>query len=603
MSADANPPNPRLCTAFAAMFFCLMAGAASAQDVTLSAPGASDDVADRLRANALLLRDPEDGATRTGQDVLAAARADYGRLIGILYEEGFFSPVIRILLDGQDAGRISPFNAPSSVRTVTITVETGPAFRLGQADIGPLAPNTDIPDGFAPGQPASTPLLRETTTAAIDGWRVRGHATADVAAQRIVANNPQAILNADITIAPGPVVSFGNLLPDGQERMRRERIIEIAGLPTGDIYSPDALARAEERLRDTGVFAAVSLTEQPPGFGDVMDITATLDEAPLRRLGFGFELSSDDGAGVTGYWLHRNLFGGAERLRFDGAITGIGAGDDSPDVELTARLDRPATITPDTTLGLELGAMMMDEPQFRVTGIGGAVSLMHRINRTLSAEAGIGLEYNRIEDAFGTRDVTLLTLPLGVTYDNRDDPLDARAGAYAEASLTPFLPFGGGGGARFYIDGRAYYGFGEEDRTRFAARVQLGSVAGADITDIPPDFLFFSGGSGTVRGQDFQSLGAVQNGVDTGGRGFLGLSGELRHDIGDTSFGIVGFADLGMITADAFGSGNSDFHAGAGIGLRYTTPFGPVRVDLATPVSGDNPASEVFLYIGIGQAF
>jgi translocation and assembly module TamA len=597
------PLKSRFRTAFAAVFCCVMAGGATAQDVTLTAPGASDDLLDRLRANALLLRAPEDGAARSGQDIIAAARADYGRLIGILYEESYFAPVIRILLDGQDAGRISPFNAPTDVQTVTITVETGPAFRLGQAEIGPLAPNTELPEGFVTGQPATTPLLRATTTAALDGWRMRGHATADVATQRITANHREAVLNADISIAPGPVVTFGNLLPAGQERMRIARIIEIAGLPTGDIYSPDALARSEERLRDTGVFAAVSLAEQSPGPGDVMDIAATLDEAPLRRLGFGFELSSDDGIGVSGYWLHRNLFGGAERLRFDGAISGISIGDDSPDIELSARLDRPATLTADTTLGLELDAIFLDEPQFQLTGIGGLVSLSHQINRTLSANVGVGLSYNRIEDAFGTRNVSLLTLPVGVTYDNRDDPLDARAGAFAEASLTPFLPFGGSGGGRFYVDGRAYYGFGEADRTRFAARVQIGSIAGADITDIPPDFLFFSGGSGTVRGQDFQSLGAVQNGVDAGGRGFLGLSGELRHDIGDTSFGIVGFADLGMITADAFGSGSSDFHAGAGVGLRYATPFGPIRVDLATPVSGDSPASQLFLYIGIGQSF
>jgi translocation and assembly module TamA len=575
------------------------------QEVTLSAPGASEALVDRLRANALLLRQPEEGTTRTGDDITAAARADYGRLIGILYEEGYFAPVIAIRLDGREASEISPFSAPARVDRVEIAIETGPPFRLGRAEIAPLAPATELPDGFRTGETATTPLLRATTRAALDGWRNRGHATADVANQEIIAQNRAAILDVAISINPGPVITFGDLIPEGQARMRVERILEIAGLPTGQVYSPEALARAEERLRDTGTFSAVALQLRDTRAGDVADVSAIVAEAPLRRLGFGAEIDSDEGLRLNAYWLHRNLLGGAERLRFDLDISGIREFDagDGVDGDLRVRFDRPATFGPDTSLSVESALVYLQEPTFDIRGIGIETLLTRRLSRTVTARGGVGLSFSRIDDAFGKRDITRLTLPLGATYENRDDPLDARGGAYADLTLTPFQVLDGSGGARFTLDGRGYWAFGEEERTRLAARVQLGSVFGGELTDIPPDDLFYSGGSGTVRGQAYQSLGAVQDGRPSGGRGFLGLSGEVRHDIGDTNFGIVGFADAGYISEEAWGGGESDWHAGAGLGVRYATPFGPIRVDLATPATGDDAGQEVYLYIGIGQAF
>jgi len=575
----------------------------SAQEVRLTAPGASENLQTRLRGISLLLRPPEDGSTRTGEDIVAAARADYGRLIGVLYEEGFFAPVITITLDGRDATTISPFDPPPAVRNVDISVVTGAPFRLGEARIAPLAPGTELPAGFRGGEPATTPLLRDTTAAALNAWRQQGRAIADVADQSIRADNRAAILDVAIRVEPGPVITFGQLLPEGQERMRVARILEIAGLPTGEVYSPEALTRAEARLRETGVFSAVALQLRDPRDGAIADVTAILDEAPLRRLGFGAELSSDEGVQLSAYWLHRNLFGGAERLRFDATVSGINADVDGIDGELTARFERPATFSPDTDLALELGFAYLDEPLFSIEALSFGAGLTHDLTDRLTLRGGVGVDRIRFSSALGSATVTRLTLPLGATFDGRDDPLDARAGLYGDITLTPFKIVGDGGGARMTFDGRAYRAFGTDDRTRLAGRLQLGTLIGGSVTEIPPDDFFYSGGSGTVRGHSYQSLGAIQNGVPSGGRGFLGLSGEIRHDIGETNFGVVGFADVGAISADALGQGSSDWHAGAGLGFRYATPFGPIRVDLATPVTGPDAGREAYLYIGIGQAF
>lgn len=586
---------------------CLsVASSATAQDITLSVPSASEDLTNRLRAASLLLAPSEE--PRTAQDLIAAARADYARLVAALYDQGHFAPVVRITVNGQEAARIPPFGGPATVSEITIQVDPGPVFRLGTAEVGPLAANTELPDEFRPGGAASTPLLRDTARAAVAGWRNVGHATADVAAQQITARNNAATLDVSLQIEPGPPVRFGRLLPEGQDRMRPERILAIAGLPAGTTFSPETLERVEGRLQATGVFSAIALQEGPVGPDGTMDITATLVENEPRRLGFGAELSTEDGLGLSAYWLHRNLFGGAERLRLDGEISGIGTGDLEEnaaagiDAALDLRYSRPATFTPDTTAYAALGAEYRDDPAFTLSTIGAEFGVEHQFNRRLTGSLGLGLTYYDIEDPFGDRQVTLLTVPVGLTWDRREDPLDARRLFYIQGTATPFLSDQGSGGARTFVDARVYLGFGEERATRFALRAQAGSVFGGDITDIPPSFLFYSGGAGTVRGQEFQALGATQNGLPAGGRSFLGLSGEYRQDIGETNFGLVAFADAGYIGADAVG-GDGDWHAGAGLGVRYDTPFGPIRVDLATPVRGAGVGEDVFLYIGIGQSF
>ena len=229
--------------------------------------------------------------------------------------------------------------------------------------------------------------------------------------------------------------------------------------------------------------------------------------------------------------------------------------------------------------------------------------LTHVFSDELSAEAGITYRYSEITDDLGQREVQHLLLPLRATWDRRDDPLNPREGLYLDVELTPFTGLDqGGGGARLYADLRDYLTLGDSGRFTLAGRAQLGTVAGASVIDVPADMLFYSGGAGTVRGQSYQSLGVdLSPTVTVGGRSFVGVSGEVRAMVND-SVQAVAFADAGFVGEDALGAGTGEWHGGAGIGARYFTAVGPIRVDLATPL--DEDAGQDFeIYIGIGQAF
>ena len=583
--------------------------AVEAAEVALSVAGEEDLRGDIENASLLLRAEGDEDVDITNpQDLVAAAQADYTRIVGRLYSEGYYGPVVSILIDGREAAEIPPLDAPANVERVEIRVETGLRFVFGRAAIGPLAPGTELPEGFAAGETAETAVIRRAAAAAVTGWRQVGRAKAEVAEQEIVARHLEEVLNVAIAIRPGPVVRFGRLNISGNEDVRTERIRRIAGFPTDAVFDPDDLELAQRRLRRTGAFSAVVLEEaETLGPGDTLDVDLTVIEAPPRRFGFGAEIASSEGLSLEAFWMHRNLLGGAERLRFEGEVSGIGGntGED-PDYRLSARFDRPATFDADTDLSLLAEVERLDEPNFDSEIVTLQASAVRYATDDLIVRAGVGLRASNVEDDLGKRQFRHLLFPLAAELDRRDDRYDATEGYYVDLTVDPYLALGGDSatGGRLYADTRTYRGFGESDRFVLAGRVQVGSVIGSSIEETPPDYLFFSGGGGTVRGQPYESLGIDIDGDDdddiVGGRSFLGLSGELRAGVTER-IGVVGFVDAGHVGESSFG-GDGDSHVGAGLGVRYDTGIGPIRLDLAAPVSGGT-GEGIQIYLGIGQAF
>ena len=549
------------------------------------------------------LRSAEAAGTIDPRDVVAAARADYGALLNTLYAQGYYGGVIHILIDGREAAGLSPFAAPSRIGQIAIRVDPGPRFAFSTATVAPLPPGATPVPGFLPGAPARSTAIRDAVETAVSDWRDAGRAKVDVSGQTIVADHRDATLEARVTLAPGPLVRFGALAQSTPSAVRAERIARIAGLPSGQTYSPKTLAEVAARLRRTGAFSSVVLTEADRlGPGATMDVgLAVVDEKP-RRFGVGAELSSLDGLTLSGFWLHRNLLGGAERLRLEAEVSDITGSLAGMDYALSGRLDVPAAFGTLTDAFVTAHAAYLDDPAYRSIQGGLGAGVHRRFSDTLEGEIGGAYRYSVTDDDLGHRRFSLLSMPTALTWDRRNDRLDATSGFYLSAKLEPFHDLiGGATGARGWLDARAYYGMAD-DRFVLAGRTLIGAVVGAGATAVPPDYLFFSGGGGTVRGFPYQSLGVdLGGGTTIGGRAFLGASGELRYRVSDT-IGLVGFADVGHVGADWFFDGGGGWQIGAGVGLRYDTGIGPIRLDLALPVSGPG-GDGMQIYLGIGQSF
>lgn len=578
--------------------------AGAAQDLDLNVAGGSDALRSELK-DAMSLFSLVDAKEATPQALIAAAQADYGRILAALYNGGRFGPVVSITLDGREAREISPFDAPDVIDSILIDIDPGPRFRFGAVTIAPLADGTVVPDAFAQGARATPSALRDAVAAGVTGWRAVGHAKARLADQQVIADHNAREVEARLRLDPGPRLRFGAIDVSTDTRVRASRILDIAGLPQGAVFDPQAVADAERRLRQTGVFSSVAVTEADmPNVDGTLDLAVQVAEQKQRRFGFGAELASQEGARLSAFWLNRNLFQGAERLRIEGEVSGIGTNADDVDYALTLTYGRPATFTPETEFYLTAGIARLNEPGFASTQAEVQSGLSHRFSDAISGSLGLGYRFLDADDAFGDRTFQLLLATVGARYDTRDDGLAPAHGVVLSGTVTPFLGLDDTeSGVRLTWDARSYIGLGADDRFVLAGRAQIGTVWGPSLAETVPDYLFYSGGGGTVRGVPYQSLGVtLPNGALTGGQSFAAVSAELRTQV-SRNIGLVGFYDAGFVTDESGFGGDSGRHAGAGFGLRYNTGIGPIRLDVATPVTGNRAAEAYELYIGIGQAF
>ncbi|WP_149587539.1 autotransporter assembly complex protein TamA [Tabrizicola flagellatus] len=604
----AGPKTSRLRCALGLLVGVLAASPVLALErLDISVAGGSEELTKAVTEAAMVRSLQQQGQTDP-QDLLAAARSDYAHILAALYARGHYSVDIRILIDGREAAAIPALEAPRAISTIRILVDPGPPFRFGQARIAPLAPGTELPEGFRTGAPAESGQVQSAVDVAIAAWREAGHAKAFVGQERVLADHAARRIDADVGLTPGPRLRFGPLTITGEQRMREARIRKIAGLPEGETFSETELRRAETRLRRTGIFSSVALTEDDRITApDLLGITATVVEQKPRRYSLGVEIASLDGLSLSAAWLHRNLLGGGERLGIKGEITNIGTSLSGIDYGLEVTLDRPATLSADTSAGLVLSYRHEDEIDYNLDAFSFGLRFSHVFSEQLTARAGLTYDTARGRDPGGRFDFRNLSLPAGLTWDRRDVATDPTKGFYIDATAKPFLGFGTtGSGLRATLDGRIYRSLGSGGRFVLAARAQAGAVFGPALLETPRSDLFFSGGGGTVRGQPYRSLGvAITRGFGPqfliGGNRFLAASVELRASVTER-IGVVGFVDWGSIGVDGFSGDLANSHAGAGLGLRYDTGLGPIRLDVAAPISGTT-GDGVQIYVGLGQSF
>jgi translocation and assembly module TamA len=577
---------------------------ASPVDLDFQMHGGDDGLLAAIRNTSLLVSAQDEGRV-TGQDMLAAARGDYARILGVLYDEGYYSGVIDISLDGVEAASIAPLDAPQVVRKVVISVTPGPIFKYSRADIAPVAPGTELPSGYHKGKIARTGDMKTAATSAVSGWRDVGYAKASVAETDITADHATNRVDSRITITPGPALRFGKLTTHGNKRLSDRRLHKIAGFPEGARFDPEELEDVRKRLRRSGIFSGITLSCSAfsrRSSGAALAIAAT-------SVSRGLYLPSSRSFSLTGYWINRNLFRGGERLRIDAEVEDIG-GDTGLDYLLGLRIDRPATLNADTTAYVEADIGSLQEEDYDLKFATFGLGFLWQPSDELTADVALQYRALRAEDDSGVTNFRLIALPMSLTLDMRDDKTDAHKGYYLQGGLVPFLGLQDetGTGAQVLAESRIYHSFGENDRFTLAGRARLGTVLGSDIDNTPRDYLFYSGGGGTVRGQPYESLGVEvipgQDGpVKTGGMSVVNLTAEARIQIRE-KIGTAFFVDAGRVWDDGGFSGGTDWHAGAGAGIRYKTPIGPLRFDLALPLGGGyDDDSGLQVYIGLGQAF
>ena len=564
-------------------------------------------------ASALVADESEPASGAAG--LLAKARGDYRRIVAALYNEGYYGGTVSIRVGGAEASGLAPdVNLPDPV-DVAITVDPGPEFRFNRVSLINEAPVTqdpydqvDLPvdNGFGAGEVARSSVILRAEQLALEAWRQQGYAKAVIDKRDVVADHATNLVDVTITVNPGRKAAFGDVTVTGTERMDPDFVRRQTGLTVGEEYDPDEIELAQKRLDRLEVFQAARLeAAESIGADGLLPYQLIVQELPGRRFGAGATYSTIDGLGVEGFHLWRNLFGQAERLRLDARVASIAFPINTAEFDYMfgGTFTKPGVFTPDTDLVAAVAAERTIYPTYTETSASGRVGLTHILSDQITLEGGAQFEINRFDDVFGTRDFQTVGLYSGVTLDFRNDKVDATQGWYGAVNLEPFYELNyGNAAARLTVEGRTYFGFGEDDPFVLAGRIKAGALLGPSLSEIPPDKLFFAGGGGSVRGYGFKSIG-VDNGagVITGGRYLVEASLEARAKV-TQDIGVVAFVDGGYVAADRFPE-LEDLRLGAGVGVRYYTGLGPLRLDVALPLNKRAGDPDYAIYVGIGQSF
>ncbi|WBO22171.1 autotransporter assembly complex protein TamA [Sphingomonas abietis] len=558
------------------------------------------------------------------------AREDGAMLRELLRAYGYYDAEV----DTRVGGTSGPTTTGDSRLAVTLAVDPGPAYTFthvalpGLAATGPDAAALLKAFDVGKGDPVSADRVNNGVAALKAALADKGYAFAVVGDPDIRVDHQTHEATLAMQVDAGDHMRFGMFHVSGTRHVFGPRHLALLSrLHPGDLYNKSLIEDLRRALIQTGLISVAQITPVHTADPHIVDLDVHLEPAPPRTIAatLGYVTGARITAGQLGYlntetvstlgygtgqgvtaevdWTHRNLFPPEGSLTVRGVL--------GTQEQLASAIFRRNNFrTRDQALVGQFTLDHLNVPAFAAKTIDAAANIERQTNiiwqkkwtYSYGVELVVSDERDEILATGEPRRATYYigALPLGLAYDGSDDLLNPTRGYRLSARVSPEISFRGKAFeyVRLQLDGSAYQPVG---RIVFAERVRLGSIEGASSDAIAPTRRFYSGGGGSVRGFGYQKIGPRDlNNNPTGGASLAEFGLEARIRFGD--FGIVPFLDGGNLYAQSLPR-FTGIRYGTGLGVRYYTSFGPIRVDVGTPINRQKGDSRVAVYVSLGQAF
>lgn len=484
------------------------------------------------------------------------------------------------------------------------------------------------------GQPLRDAQVREDRIAVQQLYLDRGFQSAVVIA-RVSADAPFTVA---FDIVEGPQTIVDHVIVVGNRRVRTETILAEVVLRPGAPFGQTARLESQRRLADLATFRRITITQADRGRGTShVDVIVQVEEAPATTVGYGGglevgrRLRTAVGGGAEDTFRfaprgflelgRRNLFGGNRSATlFMRASLGTrnepddaqrdGRGLELSEYRVTGSYRAPRAFGSRVETVLGATAERAIRTSFTFVRRAANADALHRASRHTSLFGRYALESTELYDTRIPESDQLLidrlfpqlrlsALSGGLVWDRRDDLLDPTAGGLMSVDTEVAARSIGSevGFAKVFAQAFGFRRLTRVNRVVIGGRVQIGvargftrevEIPGSDglterVTDLPASRRFFAGGGTTVRGFQQDRLGVPgvinQDGLSNGGNGVIVLNGEVRTQLW-TNIAVVGFVDGGNVFARASDMSLGDLRGAAGVGLRYRSPLGPLRLDV-----------------------
>lgn len=537
------------------------------------------------------------------------AHLDEANAVKLLHSLGYY----------EGRASASVIEAPAGGRAkAVLTLFAGPLYTLGTVTLKYDPEPIPLPEfngksesaprtltGLTQGQPAQASAVLKAVDAVPEELHRLGYPEAKIGNTRYTLDKAAKTLNVEVTVDPGAAALMGDAVISGNENVSADYLKKLTTWRDGRPWSSRNVERYRERLQKTGLFRTVDVKPAPvssvegaeEGKPVELPILVDVQEASFRTIGASTRYSTDVGFGVQGEWQHRNLFGAGESLTVKAPFAQDKRG-------VQADFEKPCF--GDRSQKLLAGASYLEEETdaYDTKAQNAYIGLERRLSRHWWARVKLLGETGTVtrEDDEDYRYVSAI---FHVRRDTRDSYMNPTSGTRVELELAPTGGSYNGSfsGVSSRLTASAYWSPFDVDWLVLAGRYSVGSFFGVDLSNIPPTLRFYCGGGGSVRGYAYQAIGPKDRyGDPMGGRSFQDVNLEARFRVSE-NVGIVPFVDGGMVYSDEYPELFTDFQWAAGLGLRYYTPIGPIRFDVAVPLDKKDDDSDYQFYISIGQAF
>lgn len=584
---------------------------ATAVDYQVELTGVGNERARELMEQALALFRLQDDGAQSLAFLRRRAEGDVATAQKILRSFGFYEAEVEVdvksLASGDEKPATTTDEKPPEQAIARVIVTENRQYRLASHEIaleepvdGQTALNAGDYDEHV-GKPVRASRILRAETRVVADLRTNGRPYATQTGRDAVADTETAELEVTTQISPGRAYVYGDTTYEGADSVERAYLDTYRHYDKGQQVDPADLVTLQRALIATGLFNAGSVTfpDEPPA-GDVAPVLVSLEEAPPRTIGGGVRYDTDAGPAVRGEFQHRNLFGSNETLTLE-ALVGL----EEQNLQTRFRLPQFGRPGQDLVAGLEL--RHIDDDAFEEFGGTLTLGLEREITPELTIGAGGLLELSQIEESNGDDTTSrLVGLPIFAAYDNSDDRLDPTEGFRARLSFTPFSGYVGDTPAAFAVlDGTlsGYFDLTGEKKYILAGRGRIASVLSGDLDVVSANRRLFSGGGGSVRGYRERFIGPLDANDDpVGGLSAVELGVELRARVA-SAVGIAAFVEAGSVSTSVAPEFDEGVQVAAGVGARYFSPIGPLRLDVGVPLNPRSPDDSFQVYISIGQAF
>jgi translocation and assembly module TamA len=538
----------------------------------------------------------EGGPTDSEAALRRRANADMGRLRDVMTSAGYYDAVVTYEIDRNHR----PWR-------VLVNIDPGPPYLLREVKVVP-APGTELPKdiSFAPadlglemGERAEASRIIHAETQMVQLSTQNGYPLAKSIGRETVIDKADHSMHVTYTLDSGPRALFGPTTITGLEEVRQAYVERRVTWKEGDLYDSRQVDATQRAIVDSNLFSTVRVgSAESVGEDGRVGMTIDLRERRQRTIGGGIYYDSSLGPGARAFWEHRNLFGEGERLHLEGRY-GL------DQMSALGEFLRPDFLIRNLDLRSQVALTDEETDAYDARRATAFTGLIRRFDPILTGGTGIEYQQARVHDDTGSQDYTLIDFPTFLKLDTTDDLLNPTRGVRLGMTVTPYHSLDGTDlnyvGLRGTSSG--YQRLGDSDRFVLAGYGNIGSLDGVSVGDLPRDLRLYAGGGGSIRGYGFQQAGPLDsNGNPQGGISSLEMGLELRTKITDT-IGIVTFFEGGSVFDTAYPDLSQELFWGTGAGIRYFTPIGPLRFDIAFPLKRRDTDDPFQFYISLGQAF